>query len=76
MIDTTAGIEIDSIRLPPDKLAGARNTATTLLTGAAISHHELVSAADFLSFTAKVVVRGRVVLHRTVGPPTPTSRNP
>ena len=69
MIGTIAnhlGIEIVSIRLPPDKLAGARNTATTLLTVAAISHHEPVSAVGFLSFAAKVVVLGRVRLYRNV----------
>ena len=62
------GIEFDSIlmqaRLPPDKLARARNTAKELLNKATISHQELDSAAGFLSFAAKVVIPGRAFLRR------------
>ena len=62
------GIEFDSIliqaRLPPDKLARARNTAKTLLNRATVSHQKLESAVGFLSFTAKIVIPGRAFLRR------------
>ena len=62
------GIEFDSIlmqaRLPPDKLARARNTTKTLLNMASISHQELESAVGFLSFAAKIVIPGRAFLRR------------
>ena len=62
------GIEFDSnlmqARLPPDKLARARNTAKDLLNRTSISHQELESAIGFLSFTSKVVVPGRAFLRR------------
>lgn len=71
IMGTTAdflGIEFDSIlmqaRLPPDKLARARNTAKTLLNSGTISHRELESAVGFLSFTAKIVIPGRAFLRR------------
>lgn len=51
-------------RLPPDKLARARNTAKDLLKRRSISHQELESAVGFLSFAAKVVVPGRAFLRR------------
>ena len=61
-------IEFDSslmqARLPPDKLARARNTAKSLLNRTTISHQELESAMGFLSFAAKVVVPGRAFLRR------------
>ena len=60
------GIEFDSglmqARLPPDKLARARNAAKDLLNRATISHQELESAVGFLSFAAKIVVPGRAFL--------------
>lgn len=56
------GIELDSIlmqaRLPPDKLARARNTADDLLNRRIISRHELESAVGFLLFAAKIVILG------------------
>ena len=62
------GIEFDSVlmqaRLPPDKLARARNTAKDLLNRPTISHQELESAVGFLSFTAKIVIPGRAFLRR------------
>ena len=62
------GIEFDSghmqARLPPDKLARARNTAKNLLNRATISHQELESAVGFLSFAAKIVIPGRAFLRR------------
>ena len=62
------GIEFDSTRmqarLPPDKLARARNTAKNLLNRTTISHRELESAIDFLSFAAKIVIPGRAFLRR------------
>lgn len=62
------GIEFDSIlmqaRLPPDKLARARNTVKVLLNRAVISHRELESAVGFLSFAAKIVIPGRAFLTR------------
>lgn len=62
------GIEFDSIlmqaRLPPDKLAKARNSVETLLNQATISHRELESAVGFLSFAAKVMIPGRAFLRR------------
>ena len=62
------GIEFDSsllqARLPPDKLARARNTAKDLLKRATISHQELESAVGFLSFAAKIVIPGRAFLRR------------
>ena len=62
------GIEFDSIhmraRLPPDKLARARNTVKDLLKKVTISHQELESAVGFLSFAAKIVVPGRAFLRR------------
>lgn len=62
------GIEFDSIlmeaRLPPDKLARARNTVGSLLNKATISHQELESAVGFLAFAAKVVIPGRSFLRR------------
>ena len=62
------GIEFDSgrmqARLPPDKLARARNTANNLLNRATISHQELESAVGFLSFAAKIVIPGRAFLRR------------
>lgn len=62
------GIELDSIlmqaRLPPDKLARARNTVDDLLKRATIPHRELESAVGFLSFAAKVIVPGRAFLRR------------
>ena len=62
------GIEFDSghmqARLPPDKLARARNTAKILLNRATISHQELESAVGFLSFAAKIVIPGRAFLRR------------
>ena len=61
-------IEFDSMlmqaRLPPDKLARARNTAKNLLKQATISHQELESAVGFLSFAAKIVIPGRAFLRR------------
>ena len=62
------GIELDSIlmqaRLPPDKLARARNTVNDLLNRRVISRHELESAVGFLSFAAKIVIPGRAFLRR------------
>lgn len=62
------GTEFDSIlmqaRLPPDKLARARNSVEDLLNRTTISHHELESAVGFLSFAAKVVIPGRAFLRR------------
>ena len=62
------GIEFDSTlmkaRLPPDKLARARNTIKDLLNRPSISHQELESAVGFLLFAAKVVVPGRAFLRR------------
>lgn len=62
------GIELDSVlmqaRLPPDKLARARNTAKHLLNQATVSHSELESAVGFLSFAAKIVIPGRAFLRR------------
>ena len=62
------GIEFDSsliqARLPPDKLARARNTVKSLLNRTTVSHQELESAIGFLSFAAKVVVPGRAFLRR------------
>ena len=62
------GIEFDSIRmrarLPPDKLARARNSVENLINQATISHREPESAVGFLSFAAKVVVLGRAFLRR------------
>ena len=62
------GIEFDSnlmqARLPPDKLARARNTAKDLLNRAITSHQELESAVGFLSFAAKIVFPGRAFLRR------------
>ena len=62
------GIEFDSsdmqARLPPDKLARARNTAKDLIKRTTVSHQELESAVGFLSFAAKVVVPGRAFLRR------------
>ncbi len=62
------GIEFNSIlmqaRLPPDKLARARNTAKNLLKRATISHQALESAVGFLSFAAKIVIPGRAFLRR------------
>ena len=61
-------IEFDSnlmqARLPPDKLARARNTAKDLLNRPSISHQELESAVGFLSFAAKIVIPGRAFLRR------------
>ena len=51
-------------RLPPDKLARARNTTKDLLNRATIPHQALESAVGFLSFAAKVVVPGRAFLRR------------
>ena len=71
IMGTTAdflGIEFDSnlmqARLPPDKLARARNTAKDLLNKSYVSHQELESAVGFLSFASKVVVPGRAFLRR------------
>ena len=62
------GIELDSIlmqgRLPPDKLARARNTVNNLLNRRVISRHELESAVGFLLFAAKIVIPGRAFLRR------------
>ena len=62
------GIEFDSIlmqaRLPPDKLARAKNTVKDLLNRPSISHQDLESAVGFLSFAAKVVIPGRAFLRR------------
>lgn len=62
------GIEFDSTlmqaRLPPEKLARARNLMEDLLNRATISHQELESAVGFLSFAAKIVVPGRAFLRR------------
>ena len=62
------GIEFDSIlmqaRLPPDKLARARNTVKDLLNRAVISHRELESTVDFLLFAAKIVISERAFLRR------------
>ena len=62
------GIELDSIlmqgRLPPDKLARARNMVNDLLNRRVISRHELESAVGFLSFAAKIVIPGRAFLRR------------
>ena len=61
-------IEFDSnlmqARLPPDKLARARNTAKDLLNRPSISHQELESVVGFLSFDAKIVIPGRAFLRR------------
>ena len=50
-------IEPDSIlmqaRLPPDKLARAKNTADDLINRRIISRYELESAVGFLLFAAK-----------------------
>lgn len=51
-------------RLPQDKLARARYTVRDLQNKATISHQELESAVDFLSFAAKVVIPGRAFLRR------------
>ena len=71
VVGTTAdflGIEFDSnlmqARLPPDKLARARNTAKDLLNRTSVSHQELDSVVGFLSFASKVVVPGRAFLRR------------
>ena len=62
------GIEFDSItmqgRLPPDKLARARNTVESLLNKVTISHQELETTVGFLSFAAKLVIPGRAFLRR------------
>ena len=62
------GIELDTkliqVRLPPDKLARARNTVDDLLKRRIISHHKLESAVGFLSFAAKIVIPGRAFLRR------------
>ena len=62
------GIELDTklmqARLPPDKLARARNTVDDLLKRRTISRHELELAVGFLSFTAKIVIPGRAFLRR------------
>ena len=62
------GIEFNSnliqARLPPDKLARARNTAKDLLNKLYVSHQELESAVGFLSFASKVVVPGKAFLRR------------
>ena len=62
------GIELDSIlmqaRLPPDKLARARNTVDDLLKRRTISRNDLESAVGFLSFAAKIVIPGRAFLRR------------
>ena len=62
------GIELDSIlmqaRLPPDKLARARNTVNNLLNRRIISRHKLESAVGFLSLTAKIVIPRRAFLRR------------
>ena len=62
------GIEFDSMtmqgRLPPDKLARARNTIENIINRATISHHELETAVGFLSFAAKLVIPGRAFLRR------------
>ena len=84
IMGTTAdflGIEFNSIlmqaRLPPDKLARARNTVKDLLHKASISHHDLESAVGFLSFAAKIVIPGRAFLRRlfdSLRTPTPWHR--
>ncbi len=51
-------------RLPPDKLARARNTAKNLLKRATISYQALELAVGFLSFAAKIVIPGRAFLRR------------
>ena len=51
-------------RLPPDKLARARNTINDLLNRRVISRHELESAVGFSSFAAKIVIPGRAFLRR------------
>ena len=62
------GIEFDSYlmqaRLPPDKLARARNTVKDLLNKATVSHQELELAVGFLSFAVKIVIPGRAFLRR------------
>ena len=62
------GKEFDSYlmqaKLPPHKLARARNTAKYLLNRATISHQELESAVGFLPFAAKIVIPGRAFLRR------------
>ncbi len=62
------GIEFDSIliqaRLPPDKLARARNIAKNLLKQATISYQKLESAVGFLLFATKIIIPGRAFLRR------------
>ena len=62
------GIEFNSnliqARLPPDKLARARNTAKDLLNKSYILYQELESAVNFLSFTSKVIIPERTFLRR------------
>ena len=61
-------IELDSIfiqtRLSSNKLDRARKTITDLLKRATISHRELESAIEFLSFATKIVIPGRAFLRR------------
>ena len=62
------GIELDSIlmqaRLSSDKLDRAKKTMTDLLKRATISHRELESAIEFLSFATKIVIPERAFLRR------------
>ena len=84
IMSTTAdflGIEFNSIliqaRLPPDKLTRARNTVKDLLHKASISHHDLESTVEFLSFAVKIVIPGRAFLRRlfnSLRTPTPWHR--
>ena len=61
-------IELDSIliqtRLSSNKLDRTRKTITDLLKRATISHRELESAIEFLSFATKIVIPERVFLRR------------
>ena len=61
-------IELDSIliqaRLSSNKLDRARKTITDLLKRTTISHRELESTIEFLSFAAKIVILERAFLRR------------
>ena len=62
------GIKLDSIlmqaRLPPDKLARARNTVDDLLNKRIILRYKLELAVGFLSFAVKIVIPRRAFLRR------------
>ena len=62
------GIKFNSMtmqgRLPPDKLARARNTIENIINRATILYYELETAVGFLLFVAKLVIPGRAFLRR------------